>query len=109
MVHWETMDANGIMVLIKVPAYCAPTIEMHLLSPQDYTQYHEIDTEHAYLGNADFMQQQIATPEHQPGEQTSTMTVHANICMGAQLPFLAGSCHLPTSSKERFKTCDSTT
>ena len=109
MVHWETMDANGNMALIKVPAYCIPTVKMCLLSPQNYTQYHAIDIEHAYSGNANFMQLQIAMPAHQPGKQTSTVMVHANICMGARLPFLAGSCHLPTSSKEHFKTCDSTT
>ena len=28
MVHWETMDANGDMALIKAPAYCVPTVEM---------------------------------------------------------------------------------
>ena len=28
--------------------------------------------------------------------------------MGAQLLFLAGSCHVPPTSKERFETCDST-
>ena len=37
MLHWETMDANGDAVLIKVPAYYMPTVEMCLLSPQDYT------------------------------------------------------------------------
>ena len=67
IVHWETMDANGDMVLIKVLAYSVPIVKMRLLSPQDYTWCHEIDTEHAHLGNADFMQLQIATPEHQPG------------------------------------------
>ena len=47
MVHWETMDADGNMVLIKVPAYYVPTVEMRLLSPQDYTRYHEIDMPNA--------------------------------------------------------------
>ena len=28
MVHWETMDANCDITLIKVPAYCVPTVEM---------------------------------------------------------------------------------
>ena len=108
MVHWDVMDANGNTVLIKVPAYCVPVVDMQLLSPQNHTQYHEIDVEHAYSGNADFMQPQIAMPEHWPGEQTSTMRVHANICMGAHLLFLAGSCHLPPTAKEGFETCDST-
>ena len=31
MVHWETMDTDGNMVLIKVPAYYVPTVEMRLL------------------------------------------------------------------------------
>ena len=82
MVHWKTIDANGNMVLIKVPAYYVPTVEMCLLSPQDSTRYHEIDMPNAHAGNADFMQLQITTPEHQPGKQSSTVTVHANVCMG---------------------------
>ena len=104
MVHWETMDANGKMVLIKVPAYCVPTVEMRLLSPQDYTRYHEIDMPNAYAGNANFMQLQIATPEHQPGKLSSTVTVHANICMGSCLPFLSGSPYIPQPSKG-FQPC----
>ena len=64
MVHWETMDADGNMVLIKVPAYYVQTVEMRLLSPQDYTRCHEIDMPNAFAGNADFMELQIATPEH---------------------------------------------
>ena len=32
MVHWETMDANVNMVLIKAPAYYVPTVKMYLLS-----------------------------------------------------------------------------
>ena len=99
MVHWETMDTNGNMVLIKVPAYYVPTAEMCLLSPQDYIRYHEIDMHNAYAGNADFMQLQIATPKHQPGKQSSTVTVHTNVCMGSRLPFLSGSPHIPKSSK----------
>ena len=108
MVHWETMDANGNMVLIKVPAYYVPTVEMCLLSPQDYTCYHEIDMPNAYAGNADFMQIQIVNPEHQPGKLSNTVTVHANICMGSRLPFLSGSPHIPQSSKG-FQPCKSTT
>ena len=38
MVHWETMGANGIMLLIKALASYVPMVEMHLLSPQDCTQ-----------------------------------------------------------------------
>ena len=53
----------------------------------------------AYTGNADFMQLQIATPDHQPGKHSCAVTVHANICMGAHLPFLSGSPHIPKSSK----------
>ena len=55
MVHWETMDANGNTVLIKVPANYVPTVEMCLLSPQDYTCYNKIEIKHAYSGNANFM------------------------------------------------------
>ena len=59
-------------------------------------------------GNADFMQLQIATPDHQPGKQSSTVIVHANICMGSRLPFLSGSPHIPQPSKG-FWPCKSTT
>ena len=83
MVHWETMDANGNMVLIKVPAYSVSKVEMQLLSPQDYVKYHEIETQHACSSNTNFMQLQIITPEHLPGKRTSTVTVHLNICMDA--------------------------
>ena len=69
MVHWETMDASGNMVLIKVPAYYIATVEMRLLSTQDYTRYHEIDMPNACAGNADFMQIQIATPEQPESNQ----------------------------------------
>ena len=96
---WETMDADGNMVLIKAPAYYLPTVKMRLLSPQDYTRYHEINMPNAYPGNADFMQLQIATPHHQPGKHSCTITVHTNICMGSCLPFLSGSPHIPKSSK----------
>ena len=34
MVHWETVDVNGKTILIKVPAYYVPTVDMRLLSPQ---------------------------------------------------------------------------
>ena len=68
MVHWETTDANGNMVLIKVPAYYVPTVEMQLLSPQDYMPHNKIDIKHTYSGNANFMQLQIATPAHHPGK-----------------------------------------
>ena len=91
MVHWENMDTNGNTVLVKVPAYYVPTIKMCLKSPQDYTQDYKIEIEHAYSANANFIQLQIAMPEHHHGKRTSTVTVYANICMGAQLPFLAGS------------------
>ena len=83
------MDANGNMTLIKVPAHHVPTVEMQLLSPQDHTKCHEIETEHAHSDNADFMQPQNVTPEHLPGKCTSTATVCANVCMGAR--FLSGS------------------
>ena len=109
MVHWETMVANGNIVLIKVPACYVPTVKMRLLSPQDYSRYNEIEIKHTYSSNADFMQLQIATPDHLSGKQTSTVMVHANICMGACLPFLAGLCHIPPSPKEQFKPCKFTT
>ena len=102
VVHWETMDANCNTALIKVPAYYVPTVEMCLLSPQDYTHYNKIEIKHSCSDNANFMQLQIATPDHLPGKQTSTVKVHANICMGACLPFLAGSCHVLPSHKEQF-------
>ena len=108
MVHWETMDAKGNMVLIKVPAYYVPTVELRLLSPQDYTRCYEINMLNAYAGNANFMQIQIATPDHHPGKHSSTMTVHANICMGLLLPFLSGSPHIPKSSRA-VQPCKSTT
>ena len=103
------MDANGDMALIKVPAHYVPTVKMQLLSPQDHACCNEIEIEHTFSGNADFMQLQIAAPDHLPGKRTSAMTVHADICMGARFPFLVGSQHAPPSVKEQFKTCNSTT
>ena len=35
------------------------------------------------------------------------MTVHANVCMGAQLPFLSGSQHIPSLSEDCFQSCKS--
>ena len=68
MAHWETMDANGNMALIKVPAYFVPSVKMQLLSLQDCTQCNKIEIKCACSGNADFMQLQIATPEHHSGK-----------------------------------------
>ena len=67
MVHWESMDTNGNIVLIKVPTYYVPTVKMQLLSPQENMKCHEIEIEHACSGNVNFMQLQIRTSEHLPG------------------------------------------
>ena len=42
MLHWETIDIEGNIILIKVLSYYVLDISLHLLSPQDYAKYHHL-------------------------------------------------------------------
>ena len=42
MLHWKVIDRNGKAIILKVPGYYCPAIQMRLLSPQDYCRFHKI-------------------------------------------------------------------
>ena len=43
MAHWHTVTEEGEPVMVQVPAYYVPSIELQLFSPQDYSHYHKQD------------------------------------------------------------------
>ena len=92
MVHWETVDVNGKTVLIKVPAYYVPTVDMRLLSPQDYSRYHRLQGEVTYHGNADTMYMSVKTS--QDALDKDVTTVFAHMCLGSNLPFLSACTYI---------------
>ena len=42
LVSWHTVSEEGTPLIVKVPAYYAPDIQLRLFSPQDYARYHKL-------------------------------------------------------------------
>ena len=85
ILHWATVDVEGQPVLIKVPGYHVPSVQMRLLSPQDYTRYHGIKIEddgNTYFGNDDRMSMFVL---HSPSLPLAKVT--APIDLQSRLPF----------------------
>ena len=52
MVSWHTCDESGKFVIVRVPAYYCPDIQLRLFSPQDYSRYHHMsEDEPTMMGN----------------------------------------------------------
>ena len=49
LVHWRTMSETGEPLIIKVPCYYCPDIQLRLFSPQDYARYHKQDPKYASM------------------------------------------------------------
>ena len=87
MLRWDVISEDGERCTIAVPGYYSPTVEMRLLSPQDYCRYHHFDpsVEH-YRGSSDWMSLDIKTSAD--GEPLATAVIHAHIDPSARLPFI---------------------
>ena len=56
ILHWTVTDVHGETLVLRIPGYYAPTVEMRLCSPQDYARYYEMDYDFTFSGNAHGMQ-----------------------------------------------------
>jgi hypothetical protein len=53
--HWDIISEEGNLVQIQVHCKHVPAASTHLLSPQDYCQYHQLDRfQDQYGGNLDY-------------------------------------------------------
>ena len=56
MHHYNIVTNQGKQCTLLVPGYLAPTVQMRLISPQDYAHYHHFPTdEYQFAGNAHWM------------------------------------------------------
>ena len=115
MIHWRTTNLEGNSVIIKVPGYFVPNVDMRLMSPQDYVRYHDLSTpgEMNYYGNGESMMMNVLRTDSSgfPIRDTkfspSQTTINAWIDARSRLPFFTAD-H-PTTIKppefEKSKTC----
>ena len=86
MLRYDVISDKGNRRTILVPGYYAPTVQMRLISPQDYANYHHLPVdEYQYAGNAQWMFMCLKTDSDNPTDQELAF---ANIDPGSRLPFL---------------------
>ena len=75
IVSWHTVSKEGTPLIVKVPAYYAPDIQLHLFSPQDYARYHKQPAELAtMLGSHAWF-----AFVHESSTQASPHIIHSNV------------------------------
>ena len=85
ILRWDTMTSDGNRIAILVPGYFSPTVQLRLLSPQDYCRYHHLsNNEPHYSGNSDWMHMHVKDAADKLQE------VVAVIDGGGRLPILVG-------------------
>ena len=78
----QVTDVHGNNVLIRVPGYCVPNVDLRLLSPQDCARFHGTDHATAHSGNAFAMQMKVLRCE----ESDDLTTIVAPISLDSRLP-----------------------
>ena len=90
ILRWDVISDGGKRRTILVPGYYSPTVQLRLLSPQDYARYHHFDTSgHSYAGNANWMTMQLQKEECDSKSKKHDL-IHANIDPSSRLPFVLG-------------------
>lgn len=87
MLRWDVLTVDGVRRTIEVPGYYSPSVEMRLLSPQDYCRYHKLNPEISHWeGSADWMTMELKVGKD--SNNSSLERIHANIDPSSRLPFL---------------------
>ena len=87
ILRWDIITTDGERRTIAVPGYYSPTVQLRLLSPQDYCRYHHFDpTVSQYRGSAEWMS--IDIKANDDPSDFSTSEVLAQIDPQSRLPFL---------------------
>lgn len=92
ILRWDIISDMGLRQTILVPGYFSPTVQLRLLSPQDYNRYHHMDNSvPQYSGNSDWMYMNLHVPNvDDEGSRDVKHVAFANIDSASRLPFLFG-------------------
>ena len=85
MLRWDVIDLMGRRVTIHVPGYYSPSVQLRLLSPQDYCRYHKLPSDQPqYAGCSNWMTLNLKDPDD------PSCMIGALIDPGSRLPLILG-------------------